>query len=67
MGLLKFLRRKRKALPMHPGNILMIASSPRDIEDAMKALGKSGYVENSDFLRLDNGDFAIVFKKRGTQ
>lgn len=63
----KWSRKKNnnESLPMHKSNILMIASSAMELDIAVIAMKKSGYVENSEIMILDNGDFAQVVKKKG--
>lgn len=60
----KWRRKKTKALPMHPENILIITSDARLLDNVLKVLYKNGYSDNSDMIRMDNGDFAQVVKER---
>lgn len=55
---------KNKPLPMHPENILIITSDAKLLDNILKVLYRNGYSDNSDTLRLDNGDFAQVVKER---
>lgn len=57
-------KQKNKALPMHPENILIITSDARLLDNVLKVLYKNGYSDNSDMIRMDNGDFAQVVKER---
>ena len=61
----KLFKRKKnnQALPMEPTNVLLISSSARDLWEVIE-MTKSKYVTNSDPLKLDNGDFAMVIKRR---
>lgn len=49
---------------MHPENILIITSDAKLLDNILKVLYRNGYSDNSDTLRLDNGDFAQVVKER---
>ena len=49
---------------MHPENILIITSDARLLDNVLKVLYKNGYSDNSDMIRMDNGDFAQVVKER---
>lgn len=49
---------------MHPENILIITSDAKLLDNILKVLYRNGYSDNSDMLRLDNGDFAQVIKER---
>lgn len=53
-----------EALPMHPENILIITSDAKLLDNILEVLYKNGYTDNSDMIRLDNGDFAQVVKER---
>ena len=46
---------------MHLDNILIIASDPKCLYELIK-VSKPKFKENSDIIRMDNGDFAIVIK-----
>lgn len=59
----KWKKKKNDALPMHPENILIITSDARLLERILKVLYKNNYTDNSDTIRLDNGDFAQVVKE----
>lgn len=63
MSFLKnLLFKEPKALPMHPGNVLIISSSAREMHEVVHILcsSKNNYHTNSEVIRLDNGDFAQV-------
>lgn len=57
-------RKKNQALPMHPENILIMTSDAKLLNGVLEVLYRNGYTDNSDTLRLDNGDFAQVVKKK---
>ena len=63
-----FWKKRRKKnnqpLPMHPENILIITSDAKLLERLTKVLYRNNYTDNSDIIRLDNGDFALVVKER---
>lgn len=52
-----------KPLKMHPNNIVIIASSSRELYDLLELTRNNGYNTNSDILRLDNGDFSVVISR----
>lgn len=58
------IRKKNQALPMHPENILIMTSDAKLLNGVLEVLYRNGYTDNSDTLRLDNGDFAQVVKKK---
>lgn len=60
----KWTKSKPKALPMHPENILIITSDARLLDNILRVLYKNGYSDNSDMIRMDNGDFAQVVKEK---
>ena len=49
---------------MHPENILIMTSDAKLLNGVLEVLYRNGYTDNSDTLRLDNGDFAQVVKKK---
>ena len=55
--------KKKSGQPMHESNILLISSSAIELFECYDLL-KSRYQDNSEPMRLDNGDFAMVIKKR---
>lgn len=57
-------KKNNEALPMHPENILIITSDAKLLDNILEVLYKNGYTDNSDMIRLDNGDFAQVVKER---
>ena len=42
-------------------NLLLISSSPRVLQDALRKLGNN-YSMSSEVIRLDNLDYAVVLK-----
>lgn len=55
---------KNSGQPMHQSNILLISSSATELFECYELL-ESRYQDNSEPMRLDNGDFAMVIKKKG--
>lgn len=56
-------KKRNSGQPMHESNILLISSSATELFECYELL-KSRYQDNSEPMRLDNGDFAMVIKKR---
>lgn len=54
-----------KPLPMHKNNILIVASSSRELYDLLEIVMDKGYRYNieNDINRLDNGDFYTVITR----
>jgi hypothetical protein len=51
-------------MPMNPSNILVVASSARELDQFITEVEKVGYIPNSDIIYLENGDFSQVVKKK---